>query len=186
MILADHYHEAIMSDEFDRHARIIDDALDETEVSGADIDGVKALGRVAGRKPQIDLRMEFPEIHEMLRQPIAGDRLAGENGKAAARCATEIGQYRFSRAHRRKNCTRFAGKDPALLRQLDPTPDTVEKLDVVAAFQRCNCATDRRLGEIEAFGGTGHVLALGDGQKYSELIKRHECHSPTYGAVTVP
>jgi hypothetical protein len=57
--------------------------------------------------------------------------------------------------------------------QHDAAADAVEQLDAIAALERCDRSTRRRLRQVELPRGLGDVLPVGHRSKDPELFERH-------------
>jgi hypothetical protein len=64
-------------------------------------------------------------------------------------------------------------KQPSRLAQLDAASNPMEEVDPVAGFQSVDRRAHRGRCEVQRLGSSREVLALSDGDKNPELVKRH-------------
>src|SRR4029077_6282645 len=74
----------------------------------------------------------------------------------------------------------LGGADEPLARasELSPGCAPVEQLGANRFFQRCDAAADRRVIELEPFGGGDELAAACDSEKDADVIPIHEGASP--------
>ena len=123
--------------------RIVDLPFDNAQIRRAVMDTRGRLFTVADRQVDIDRGVTRVEGREERRQPIGGDRLAGDNPECAARQPAEVAQHRLSRFRLRQNAARFRQEQSPTFGQRDTAPDTVEQLDRMPFLQRSDSRGSR-------------------------------------------
>ncbi len=113
------------------------------------------------------------ERHKMLRQPVAGDRLARLDRKGAPLQAAEIVEGPLGSCHAGQDGSGIHQEQGAGFGQLDAAPDAVEQPGAVTRLKRSDRGAGRRLCKVQRLGRARHMLALGDGDKDAKLFKRH-------------
>ena len=97
VLLADHDDELVAGDLDAGQRRLVDLALDKAELGEAVAHRARHLRRVADRHAHVDEGMGAAIIHEVARQPVAGDGLARLEAERAAPEAGELGQHELRR-----------------------------------------------------------------------------------------
>ena len=109
----------------------------------------------------------------MMRQPVAGDRLARLDREGAALETAEVFEGSFRQLHPGQHGASLGQEHGAGFGQLDPAPNAVEQLGAMPGFKRRDRGAGRRLGKVQGLGGPRDVLAFGDGDEDAKLFERH-------------
>ena len=124
----------------------------------------------AGEQPQIDLRATLMEIGQARQQPVPGERRAGVDhqliGLAVLVQATD--------ADRQVLQQRLRGAEQVMpgIGQADAAATAVEQWLFQVGFQAANLLADRRLGEVQCFGGLVEAAKPRGGFKTPERVER--------------
>ncbi len=173
MFGADDDHQLIARDRRTDQMLAFDHGFDEAEFNDALFDGFSHLRRIADGHLDIDPRIGAAKGNEMARQPIARNGLTRLDRQRAAVELAKLAQHKLGAFGLRKDRSRFNEKGAARFRQFDAAADTIEKLRVVARFERRDGMARRRLRKVERLRGLGHMLALGNRHKDAKLLQGH-------------
>ena len=173
MLGADDNHQLIARDRRADQMLAFDHSFDEAELDGAPFDRFSHLRRIANGHLDIDPRIGAAKGNEMARQPIARNGLTRLDRQRAAVELAKLAQHKLGAFGLREDRSRFDEKGAARLRQFDAAADAIEKLCVVARFERRDGMARGRLRKVERLRGLGHMLALGDRHKDAKLLQGH-------------
>ena len=136
--------------------------------------GLGHFGGVADQGFDRNVRMFGAERHQPLRQPIAGDGLAGHHREHAALQACQIRQRPLGGIRLGQHRASLGQEDAAFLGQLDAPPYAMEQGDTGAALQAGDGRRHRRLGAMKDFCGARDMLAFRHRHEQAQLLQRHK------------
>ena len=168
-----HEDELVTRDRSARQKLVFDHAFNESEFSGAGLNGIGDLCGIADLKTDIDARIDAAKRNQMMWKPVAGDGLACLHGERASLQPAERAEGQFSVLDLRKDGSRFRQECAPGLGQLDAASDAIEQPDIMALLERRDSMARRRLGEMERARRLGHVLSFGNGDKDAKLVEGH-------------
>lgn len=153
-------------------------AFHETELGFAIENSLRNLAGVADLNIELDPGMARMKPYQPLRQPVAGNGLAGEYGEPPATQPAQISQGCLGKTRAGQHGLSLAEEQAAVLVQNDASSDPVEQSDRMPLFQGGKCVADSRLGQVQCARRRRHVLAFGDRDENTKLLQRHAINLP--------
>ena len=124
-------------------------------------------------KPQVDGRIRSVKGHEMGRNPVRRDGLAGMDLDAAAMKTGEIGQKIPGLFGAGQCAPGFRQKQTPGAGQGDAASDAVEQTDAVLVLKRSYRRRNGGRGAVDSLRRSRQVLAFGHGDEHAQLLKGH-------------
>jgi hypothetical protein len=173
MVGRDHEYQLITRDLMCNDCRIFGRAFDEAELGVAMLERAHNIIRIADRHLHLDQRIALSVSHQMTREPITRDGLAGMDVQCSPLHVAKLAHFESGGCGSRQDAARFFEQQPTGRGQLNVPANPVEQLDLKLIFKRRNRVACRRLRKIEITRGVCEVLAFGHSHKDLELIEGH-------------
>lgn len=116
-------------------SRLINPAFDETDLRQTIKHRLRHRLGIADIKPHGHAGIEFLELHQDRRQPVACNGLAGADGNFTTRQPAHFGENQFRIAHTRQRRLGFTQKNPTAFGQFNVAADAMEQLDIIKSFE---------------------------------------------------